>query len=695
MKRKFKRLYKRMLKKIKHIKRLIKTKEPVKTSVITKGIKFNLKIGSKRWRIFFLGILFVVAFSIIPATVYAWYKELPKPEQLVIQGSNRSTKILDRNGKLLYEIYQDRKYNPVTLDKIPDYVIKSTLAVEDDQFYKHHGIRPLSIIRAAKATIFDDELQGGSTITQQLVKNVLLTQERTISRKIKEVALSLLVEKKYTKNQILELYLNNTPYGGTAWGIEAASQKYFAKDVWDLDLAEASFLAGLPSSPTMFSPFGDNAEFSKQRQKVVLNRMTSLGYISKEDSDKAYAVALKFAPQVDTIRAPHFVWYVRDLLNKQFGSTVVDNGGLTVTTTLDLDLQTKIEEIVKNQIDKSKYLNITNGAVVVLDPKTGDVLAYVGSKDYFAEGWGAYDVLTGYRQPGSSIKPVTYALAFTNGMTTTTTIEDSPVTFKNAWETYTPVNYDGKFHGLVTLRQALANSYNVPAVKLLNKLGADNMVVLGSKMGLKDWQVDSSYGISVTLGGKEVRPIDLANVYATLARDGVYKDVTPFISIRGSQATELYKGNDKEEIVVKPEAAYLVTNILSDYYARLPAFGTNNFLSVSGHDIAVKTGTTDLKKDNWTLGYTPSYVVGVWVGNNDNTPMNRFLASGLSGAAPIWNQVMQAILQDKPNEKFIVPDGVITKYYKDCNKSEVFIKGTAIPDNICPSADSKNKDKKN
>jgi membrane peptidoglycan carboxypeptidase len=268
------------------------------------------------------------------------------------------------------------------------------------------------------------------------------------------------------------------------------------------------------------------------------------------------------------------------------------------------------------------------------------------------------------------------------------------VVFKNNWETYKPVNYDGRYHGNVTLRQALANSYNIPAVKLVNKLGPDNMVELGHNAGLTNWEKDGSYGISVTLGGKEVRPLDLANVYATFARGGVHKDVTPFISIKDTKGHELYTGNSNEERVIKPEVAYIVTNILSDYYARLPAFGTNNFLSVKGHTIAVKTGTTDLKRDNWTIGYTPSYVVAVWVGNNDNTPMNRYLASGLSGAAPMWNRIMTVLLEGKPDESFEVPSGVLVKYEEKCNRSEVFLKGSRIPETLCPDDKDSHKDDK-
>lgn len=692
----YRQISKRFFRILKHLKkhfRLLKKK--VRKFKWKKFKRFFVipKLVFATQRKFLYGIIFAALFIFTPVTVYSWYSQLPDTGLLLENGSRSSTKILDRNGLLLYEIYEDKKYNPVPLSSIPDHAIKSTLAIEDDEFYKHHGVRPLSIVRAAKATILEDELQGGSTITQQLIKNVLLSPERTVSRKIKEIVLAYLVEQKYTKDQILELYFNNIPYGGTAWGIQSASQKYFGKNVQDLNLAESSLLAALPSAPTAFSPI-TNPDAAKQRQRIVLDRMVDLKYIAQQEADDAFSQDLDYSPQIDYIRAPHFVWLVREQLAEKFGDRVVNYGGLIVQTTLDLNVQDQVEEIVRDQVEKSKHLSISNGAAVVLDPKTGEILAYVGSKDYFQGDWGAFDILTALRQPGSAIKPLTYALAFNSGMTPVSTIDDSAVVFKNDWETYKPVNYDGRYHGTVTLRQALANSYNIPAVKLVNKLGPDNMVELGHNFGLTNWEKDGSYGISVTLGGKEVRPLDLANVYATFARGGVYKDVTSFLSIKDTKGHEFYTGNDKEERVIKPEVAYIVTNILSDYYARLPAFGTNNFLSVKGHTIAVKTGTTDLKRDNWTIGYTPGYVVAVWVGNNDNTPMNRYLASGLSGAAPMWNRIMTLLLDGKPDESFEIPSGVFVKYEEKCNRSEVFLKGSRIPETLCPDEKAKDTNKK-
>jgi 1A family penicillin-binding protein len=670
-----KKLRKRVKQNKRRAQRLINS-QVKKASKITRAYAKPLR----RARPFIFGVVFALVFIAVPWRVYLWYQELPDPQLLAVKGNNRSTRILDRNGHLLYEIYHDRRYDPVALEKIPLHMIESTLAIEDSEFYNHIGFRPSSIVRAAKATILHDDLQGGSTITQQLVKNVLLTPERTIERKLKELVLSYLVEHKYTKEEILELYFNNIPYGGTAWGVQSASQKYFGKDVWDLGLAEASLLAGLPSAPTAYSPLDGNLEVAKYRQRLVLNRMVVLGYIGTEQAEEAYNEELVFAPQTDYIRAPHFVFYVRSELEKIFGARYVDFGGLTVVTSLDLNIQDEVQRIVREEIEKSVHMDITNGAAVVLDPKTGEILAYVGSKNYFHDDWGAFDVLTSYRQPGSAIKPVTYSLAFSEGLTPATIIEDSPIVFRYEGQVYRPVNYDRRFHGRMTLRTALANSYNIPAVKLVNALGPDNMVELGNRMGLTDWQANGVYGVSVTLGGKDVRPLDLANVYATLAREGVYKDVSPFISIKDINGRELYKGNDYEEKVIEPEVAYIVTDILSDYYARIPMFGTGNLLSVTGHTVAVKTGTTDQKRDNLAYGYTPSYVVGVWVGNNDNSPMNRYLTSGLSGATPIWHRIMSFLLEEKENEPFKLPDGILVKFDSECNRREIFVRGTAIPD---------------
>ena len=573
-------------------------------------------------------------------------------------------------------------------------MVKATIAVEDDQFYNHHGFDPESILRAAKSTLFQDSLQGGSTITQQLVKNVLLTPERTISRKLKELFLAVAAEATFSKDQIMELYLNNISYGGSAWGVQSAAQKFYGKNIWELDLAEASLLAGLPSAPSAYSPLTGDFSAAKRRQKFVLERMYQLGYITKDESTRAYEEPLQFSPQTEYIRAPHFVAYVRQELENIYGKRFVELGGLTIRTTLDLDLQNKVQQIVAEEVSANAALQISNGASTVIDVKNGGILAYVGSVDYFKEGWGAYDVASAFRQPGSSIKPLTYALALEKGYTPASIIKDSPVTYQSVGQAaYTPKNYDGKYHGDVTLRAALANSYNIPAVNLARSLGPDNIVKLGQEFGLSNWQVDGSYGLSITLGGKEVKLLEHTNFYASLARGGIFKKTTPFISIKDNNGFEIYKDDRNERQVVSADTAYLIWHILSDNNARVPAFGYRNSLVIPNKKVAVKTGTTDNIRDNFTMGYTPSFAVGVWVGNNDNTPLNRNLSSGLSGAAPIWNRIMSQVLENVPDEQMSKPDSVFVKYDKGCNRSEIFIKGSKVPESLCPK-DDKEEDKK-
>lgn len=661
----------------------------------TQGKQLSLiEVRPHRIRWFFFGIIFAFIFGFIPYIVYTWYLELPNPDLLVTNTLSKSTKIYDRSGVLLYEIYIDKSYSPVELEKIPQSVINATISVEDSLFYYHKGFRFDAFVRAAKATFLEQNIQGGSTITQQLVKNALLSPEQTISRKLKELALSLMVETKYSKEEILEMYLNNIAYGGNAWGVQTASKKYFGKDVWELNLAESAMLAGLPSAPSTYNPFIDPS-LAKERQRYVLDRMVSLGYISQEDSDVAYTTKLEFATQTEYMRAPHFVNYVIKTLEERYGRRYVELGGLTVNTSLDLELQDKVQSIVKEEIDANAWRGISNGAAVVLSPKTGEILAYVGSLDYNTPTWGAYDVVTAYRQPGSSIKPVTYALALAGGYTPASIIEDKAVVFKfQGAESYKPVNYDGKYHGKVTLRSALANSYNIPAVKLAHDMGPDNIVTLGKSMGLTNWNVDGSYGLSITLGGKEVRLLDHANVYATFARGGEFMDTTPFISVKNDKGFDIGVNNLVRKRVLSNEVSYLIWDILSDNNARLPAFGTNNSLTLPNKRIAVKTGTTDSIKDNWTMGYTPSYVVGVWVGNNDNTPMNRYLTSGITGAAPIWNRVFSEVLKNKEDEQMLKPEGIFQKFDEDCKRSELFIKGSNVPEHLCVIERDDDKDEK-
>jgi len=562
-----------------------------------------------------------------------------------------STKLFDRNGKLIYEIYTDKKRTPIKLSELPKFVPEATIAVEDKDFYRHGGFSFTGIVRAVFNTIFKGELQGGSTITQQLVKNSLLTPERTIRRKVREIFLTVLVEGIYPKDQILETYLNSIPYGGTAYGIEAASETYFGKQAHDLDLAEASLLAGLPQRPSTYSPFGAHPELSQERQKEVLKQMVSNKYISQEEADKAAAEELHFVPNSPP-QAPHFALWIKEQLADKYGDIAVEQGGLRVYTTLDLDIQNLAQETVASEVGKLKKQNVGNGAVMVTKPSTGEILAMVGSKDYFAtDEDGKVNVTLRSRQPGSSIKPLNYALAIKDQkITPATALADVPTCFTVIGQPpYCPVNYDGGYHGLTQVRFALGNSYNIPAVKVLALNGVANFVAFGKQMGLTTWGNPNDYGLSLTLGGGEVRPYDMAEAFGVFANQGIRQ---PLIAV--TKVTD-WKGQVLEEVdtkkleltgerVLDPAVTFLISHILLDNNARTAAFGPSSFLNVKGHtEVSVKTGTTNDRRDNWTIGYTKDAVVTVWVGNNDNAPMSGSV-SGVSGASPIWNKIMKATL---------------------------------------------------
>jgi len=607
------------------------------------------------------------------------FKDLPSPQKLSKQEQILTTKIYDRNYQLLYKIFRGENRTPVKLADLPRPFIYATIAIEDKDFYRHRGLSPRGILRAAYLYLFKAKTTGGSTITQQLVKNTLLNSEKTLRRKIKEAILAILVEQKYSKDQILEMYLNQVGYGGAAYGIEEASQKYFGKHAKDLNLAEGALLAGLTASPTKFSPFGLHPEMAKERQAAVLRRMAEDGYITEEEEKKTKEQELKFAPQRDEIFAPHFVMYVKELLVQKYGEKAVENGGLEVTTSLDLNLQEAAQKIVNEEVKKLGDLHITNGAAFITNPKTGEILAMVGSKDYFAKDiQGNFNVTTALRQPGSSIKPVNYSIALENGFTPATLLDDSPITYQvPGQEPYSPKNYDNRFHGQIPLRTALGSSYNVPAVKVLAAFGVKKMIGRGKEMGITTWENQSRYGLSLTLGGGEVKMTDLAVVYGVLANSGVRVDLNPILEVKDSTGKILEKNLQGQETpVLNPGVAFLLTNILSDNSARTPAFGPASQLFIPNRSVAVKTGTTQNLRDNWTIGYTPSRLVAVWVGNNDNSPMS-WVASGVTGASPIWRKIMDSLLINSPVEDFPKPDEV--KEVEICT-----LTGTLVC-NGCPS----------
>jgi penicillin-binding protein 1C len=627
---------------------------------------------------FIAGVCVTVLFFFLPYNAYLWLKALPNPQLLTERDLEVTTKIFDRNGVLLYEIYTDQNRTPLPLSQIPKLMQEATIAIEDKNFYQHPGFSVTGIIRAARETILDKQIQGGSTITQQLIKSALLTPEVSIPRKIKEIILAFWAERIYSKNQILEMYLNQVPYGGTAWGIEAASQTYFGVSASKLSLAQIAILAGLPAAPTEYSPFGSHPEKAFERQKEVLRRMTEDHYISSQQEQEALATPIQFTTPRVPILAPHFVMYVKDVLEEQYGPRLVEQGGLRITTSLDISMQEKAESIVRTQIDSLAGLRVGNGAALITSPATGEILAMVGSYDYFdTANDGNVNVTTSLRQPGSSIKVVNYAAALENGFTAATILDDSPVVYQNPGSSpYAPVNYDGKFHGLVPLRYAFANSYNVPAVKTLFKIGVATMVEKGRAMGITSWTDPGRFGLSLTLGGGDVTMLDMARVFGTLANGGQMTSLQPILEVTDYTGHVVEKNTPKTGTqAVKPEVAWIISNILSDNTARMSAFGPNSSLVIPGRTVSVKTGTTDSKRDNWTIGYTPSLLTAVWVGNNNNAPMDPLLTSGITGAAPIWHDIMTEFLKDKPDEVPVKPDGVTSLpcYF---NRPEYFVKGT-------------------
>lgn len=650
--------------------------------------KKELKIRTSAGKIgFILGNL--ASLLTVCYLLFTVFNDLPSPNKLASLDQILTTKIYDRNGNLLYKIFRDKDRTPIKIDDLPSYVVNSTIAIEDKDFYHHRGLSFRGILRAVYQNVFENKKFGGSTITQQLIKNTLLNNEKTFRRKAKEAVLALLVEQRYSKKEILEMYLNEVGYGGAAYGIEEASQRYFGKQAKDLTLAQSALLAGLPVSPTRYSPFGNNPQTAKQRQAIVLKRMVEDGYITEEESEKARAEKLNFVPQGNEIYAPHFVMFVKEILVEKYGEKIVEQGGLEVKTSLDLEIQKMAEDIVKNEIDNLISYRITNGATLVTNPKTGEILAMVGSKDYFAKDIdGNFNVTTALRQPGSSIKPINYSIALENGFTPASLLDDSPITYQVPGQPpYSPINYDRAFHGQVPLRIALGSSYNVPAVKVLAAFGVKKMVTRGQEMGIATWNDSSRFGLSLTLGGGEVRMVDMAIAYGVLANSGIRVNLNPILEIKNSKGKILEENLSGEQIpILNPGVAFLLTDILADNSARAPAFGLNSQLFIPNRQVAVKTGTTQNMRDNWTIGYTPSRLVASWVGNNDNTPMS-YVASGVTGASPIWRKIMDKLLENSPFENFPQPDEVQEIYIcaltntLTCNgcpvvKKEYFLSGT-------------------
>lgn len=606
----------------------------------------------------FLSAAGATASTVALAQVFA---DLPDPGKLSTRETFKSTKIYDRNGELLYELIAENggRRTPVALGDLSSHIIRATLATEDPTFYEEYnlGFDLRGIARAAWHEYTGERLSGGSTITQQLARAVLMTPdeaaERSYTRKAREIALAVQISQRYSKDQILEMYFNEIYYGNLNYGIAAAAEGYFGKRPKDLTLAEASLLAGLPQAPSLYNPllYPDRA---KARQRDVLRLMVARGMISPAEADAAYEEPLVYAPPTYDIKAPHFVMYVRDLLEERFGGPRLYRGGYQVYTTLDMRLQTEAELIVKKHIDAARRFQATNASLVAVDPKKGEILAMVGSYDYWDKSIdGQVNVALMERQPGSSIKPVTYAAAFMKGWTPGTIVVDSPISIRDGNRFWTPMNYDNRFHGAMTVREALGNSWNIPAVKALQFVGVREMIELARKMGITSFKDANRYGLAITLGGGEVRLIDHVQVYATFANLGQKVPLTPFLKILDETGQVVYDAASDParlpERVLTEEIAYMVADMLADPQARRVTFGTGPPLRLT-RPAAVKTGTTDDHRDGWTMGFTPYLVTGVWVGNSNNRPM-----AGLNGSrtpAPIWNEFMERAFGYFPKDEF-------------------------------------------
>ncbi|PIZ87664.1 MAG: penicillin-binding protein [Candidatus Nealsonbacteria bacterium CG_4_10_14_0_2_um_filter_40_15] len=645
-------------------------------------------------QIAFWGIIFIFTAVTLFIFVFFYYsRRLPDPNAWQDRKIIQSTKIYDREGKnLLYEIHGEEKRTVIPFNEIPQTVKNATMVAEDEQFYQHLGVNIRGILRAILADIKGGTLtEGGSSITQQLIKNAYLSPERTFTRKIKELVLSIELERRYSKDEILNFYLNQIPYGSNSYGIEAAAQTYFNKPAKELTLTEAVYLAVMPKAPSYYSPYGNHREELKSRANYILNRMHELKYISDNDYNNAKKMTVNFVGQKTDISAPHFVMFIRDYLNEKYGEDFVEKGGLKVTTTLNLDFQKIANTVVKDGAKRNEIYNAKNAALVAINPKTGQILAMVGSKNYNGdpepEGCEPgrncqfepnVNVATRLRQPGSSFKPFVYATAINKGYTPDTIIWDIPTEFNPqcSWTgvaesgvdqqtCYKPKNYDGRFRGPVTLKQALANSLNVPSVKVLYLAGINDSIDTAENLGISTLKDRSRYGLSLVLGAAEVKLLDIVSAYGVFGQEGTKRKPTGILKIEdgGGRVLEEYK--DQNQKMLSEQTAREINDILSDNAARAPMFGLYSPLSLGDRPVAAKTGTTQdpndetKAKDAWMIGYTPSLAAGVWTGNNNNSPIEKG-GAGVAAAGPIWHDFMTQALKDAPIETFNKPDPIIT-----------------------------------
>lgn len=633
-----------------------------KIKFISKNEKWRLAIKIAMW-FFIAGFLFVLGVFIFFA------KDLPSPNSVSTRAIAESTKIYDRTGEhLLYDIHGEEKRTIVPFEEIPESVKYAAIALEDQDFYSHHGIKISSIIRSAlKDVIKGGAAQGGSTITQQFVKKALLSDEKKITRKIKEVILAIEIEQKYSKDEILGMYLNQIPYGSNAYGIEAAAQTFFSKPAREINLPEAALLASLPNAPTYYSPFGLHTDELKMRQEMTLQKMANLGYITQDQAEEAkgFDILSEITPKRDNISAPHFVMYVKDYLVSRYGEQLVEQGGLRVYTTLDWNMQQAAEKAVFEGAEKNVERNAYNAALVAADPKTGQILAMVGSKDYFGkslpEGCVSGktckfepqdNVAIRDRQPGSSFKPYVYLTAFTKGYTPETLLYDVPTNFSVDGKDYEPQNYDGKFRGPLKMKEALAMSLNIPAVKTLYLAGVNESIKNAKNLGITGLNQPERYGLSLVLGGGEVKLIDHVNAFGAIAAGGVHRDKVSILKIEDKDGMLLEQYSQKEGTrVIDEKYVAMLDYVMSTNDLRAPVFGSNSPLRFDNRPVAAKTGTTNEFRDGWTIGFAPSLVAGVWAGNNDNSSMKEG-SDGVYTAGPIWRSFMDQALSNYAVEQF-------------------------------------------
>ena len=623
--------------------------------------RFSVFFHSRNTRRFARRLALVAGISLALTIGYVLWtiRDLPSPAAFAEREIPQTTRILDREGTVqLYGVFGQERRRVVGLHDISPDLVNATVTTEDDQFFHHIGIDFAGIVRSVLRNILARRFEeGGSTITQQLVRNAVLTTEQTVQRKVKEIVLSLELELKYSKEQILEAYLNQITYGSNIYGVEAASEAYFGKSARDISLSQATILAALPKAPSFYSPWGSHQEELLARRNYVLDRMQTLGYINAEQNANAKKETLVFQPPRADIKAPHFVFFMREELERLVGKDLVERGGLTVTTTLDWKIQRIAEEeVTKAAIRNENRWGGKNAALVAVDPKTGEILAMVGSRDYFdAANDGNVNVAVRQRQPGSSFKPVVYAAAFERGFTANTILFDLETQFAvGSAKSYAPKDYDGRVRGPVTARQALSNSLNIPAVKILYLVGIDRALNLAARLGFTTLTKPDTYGLSLVLGGGAVTLLEETSAFSVFANDGIRAPASSILSIKDASGKVIFERRVALERVLDAEVTRTVSDILSDNPARALVFGTNSPLTLGTRPAAAKTGTNQDFRDGWTIGYTPSFALGVWVGNNDNSSMHKG-ADGVVVAAPIWNAVMKRVLEGKPVENFIKP----------------------------------------